>query len=133
MAYYDILHQNYNFLHVGYHNINIRCYNFFKKQKYFRHLKFFKQKNKTADIKCTLKSDGYTGQSYKAMHSMSDFLYHRNAQRIFCFKLYPTCLGNNLVDLDSNPSSIESGHINPRSIVDFLGHLSKVWPSMASR
>lgn len=51
--------------------------------------------------------------------------------KLASFKPYPACLGNNLVDLDSNPWTIESSPIHRRSIVDLSGHLSKVWSSMA--
>ena len=72
MAYYDILHQIYNFLHAGCYNMDIECHKFFQRIDVFSSFKIFKLKNKNVGIKCVLKNDSYIDQSYKMVCSTSD-------------------------------------------------------------
>ena len=98
MIYYDILHQimifcasNYDFLHAGFYNMNIRCHNFFQRVKIF--LSFKISNKKTADIKCILESDGYVDQWDKMVHSTSDFLHHQWCTKNFSSLQYIKELG----------------------------------------
>ena len=46
---------NYDFLHVGYHNMDIKYHNLFQKIGVFSSFKISNKKNKTTGIKCVEK------------------------------------------------------------------------------